>query len=297
MNETTDSPLELVCARVDTLGECPVWREADGCLYWIDWLDQLLRRKDLATGAEDERPLGSHCGSFAFCRSGKILLARSRDLALLDWGSGAVEPLVEVPTNPTERCFNDGKCDPAGRFWFGSLSKAGEGRLYCYDPATGEVAVRETGVRASNGLSWSPDGRTFYYTDSQRFELYAYPFDPGDGSLGPRRFVLHSPSHDRGHPDGHAMDEEGCLWIALWDGYGVIRVAPDGRLLRRVEVPAARPTSCAFGGPDRKTLYVTSAAVDAAPEAFDCGLRNGNLFAFDPGVRGAPVADCALAAR
>src|SRR5262249_41644893 len=152
--------------------------------------------------------------------------------------------------------FNDGKCDARGRFWIGSLSKEPRhAALYRYDP-DGSLRVMETGLTISNGLGWSPDGATFYLTDSPARRIYAYRYDPDAGSTSDRR-VFVDLGDEAVEPDGLAIDREGNLWSALWDGGCLARFDTRGRPLERVPVPVRRPTSLAFGGVDLSDLYVT----------------------------------------
>jgi sugar lactone lactonase YvrE len=160
--------------------------------------------------------------------------------------------------------MNDGKVDPGGRFWAGSMhteERRNAGSLYRLEP-DGQVTVMIEHVTISNGLAWSPDRQTFYFIDSATREVAAYEHDPSDGSLGARRVAVRI-ADGAGTPDGMAIDTEGLLWVALWDGWAVHRYAPDGELVDIVEVPVARPTCPVFGGPDLRQLFVTSARLGA----------------------------------
>ncbi len=185
--------------------------------------------------------------------------------------------------------MNDGKVDPSGRFWAGSMAKderAGAGTLYRLDPDR-SVTPMVDGLTIPNGLDWSADGRTMFYIDTTTNRVDAFDYDDAAGTIAGRRpAVLVDPG--RGFPDGMTLDAEGFLWVALFDGWGVHRYAPDGRLDRRIEVPAAQVTSVAFGGRDYDELYITT-----GQEGFPAGglpgqPHAGGVFRCRPGVRGRP---------
>lgn len=278
----------------DTLGECPVWDAAGDRLLWVDWLEQRLHIRGREGGETRSIELGEHVGSFALCRSGPLLLARRKDLALLDLESGAIESHLAVPVAGDERCLNDGKCDSRGRFWFGSISDSSQGHLFRYDPASGEISSWASGIKTSNGLGWSPDDRTFYYADSGNRRLWAYDFDAESGSIDNQRLLHDFNKWPAGNPDGLSVDSQGDLWIALWDGGCLVRMAPDGEVKARLAFPIPRFTSCAFGGPDLEELYITTAAIDAPPPDGDQTAVPGNLLQIAAPAPGLPVHPCAL---
>lgn len=259
------------------LGEGPLWDDAAQLLYWVDIYNHRVHRFDPATGTDQVHEVGEVVGSVALTATSALLLALRHHLALLDPATGELERVATVlPAGSPDR-LNDGKCDPAGRFWIGSMSREqGRAALYRCDP-DGAVQQMETGLTISNGLGWSPDARTFYLTDSGAKRIYAYDFDVEAGAIGQRR-VLVDRSGEPSTPDGLAVDAEGCLWSAQWDGGCVIRFAPDGRELQRVTLPVQRPTSCAFGGSDRSDLYITSASVGLSEQEIERGFHSGDLF-------------------
>ena len=189
--------------------------------------------------------------------------------------AGSVGKLAENPESHATSRFNDGRIDPRGRFLLGTIDEpkaGGTAHLYRYD-RRGLVALVD-GLLTSNGLAFSPDGRSLYHADTPRFTVRRYAYDPETGALAdPEPFVTLTPTEaDRGRPDGAAVDVEGCYWTALYEGGRIQRYAPDGRLLAEIAVPARCPTMVAFGGPDLRTLYVTSAragrpAEELAPPA------------------------------
>lgn len=279
--DNTPQPVTATRAR---LGEGPGWIAGEACLYWVDIYNHRVHRYDPGTGSERCFDVGDAVGCLAPAGRGRLILALRHRLAFLDTATGAVELLPAFEHRAHIRC-NDGKCDPQGRFWVGTLSTAGaDASLYRYDP-DGTLTEMETGLTVSNGLGWSPDGGTFYLTDSPAQVIYAYDFEPASGTLADRRVVVDL----RGEtffPDGLAVDRDGCLWSAMWDGWCVIRFAPDGRELTRVPMPVQRPTCCAFGGADLSTLYITSASVGLSEAEIQRGFHAGDLFAMRSAVGG-----------
>jgi sugar lactone lactonase YvrE len=196
--------------------------------------------------------------------------------------------MVRPDAHPPENRFNDGKCDPAGRLWGGTMrldASAPAGSLYRID-ASSTATVMDGGFTVSNGLDWSPDGRRLYFADSAAGHVYAYDFDARHGGVSNRRILVALPAQD-GRPDGLAVDSEGTIWVAIWDGWSVRRYAPDGTLLETVRLPVPRPTSVCFGGPDLKTLFVTTARVRLPARVLAEAPLSGSLFAMrteTPGI-------------
>ena len=186
--------------------------------------------------------------------------------------------------------MNDGACDPQGRFWAGTMAYAespGAGTLYRLE-LDGSCTTVLTGLTISNGIGWSPDARTMYLNDSGTGCVDAFRFDNPSGAISDRRTLVHIDQPGVA-PDGLTVDEEGGIWVALWNGAAIHRYAPDGSLLARVELPVARPTSCAFGGPNRDTLFVTTAQADLDHDPRNDQSHAGKVFAISGlGVRGLP---------
>ena len=278
-----DTPRVVLDARA-RLGEGPCWDAQAQRLYWVDIYNHRVHEFDPATGSDRFFDVGEVVGCLAPAGAGRLLLGLRHRVAWLDIHSGTVTPGLEFETRPHIRC-NDGKCDALGRFWFGTMSTAGpEGSLYRYDP-DGSLHVMETGLTVSNGLGWSPDGRTFYLTDSPAQVIYAYDFDPASGRLANRRILIDLRGQPF-YPDGLTVDRDGCLWSAMWDGWCVIRFEATGRELLRLPMPVQRPTCCAFGGPDLSTLFITTAAVGLSEQEMERSLHAGDLFALHSPVTG-----------
>ncbi|HEX2133134.1 MAG TPA: SMP-30/gluconolactonase/LRE family protein [Actinophytocola sp.] len=266
------------------LGEGPVWDQREEVLRWVDILPGRVHRFDPGTGEDTAFEFGEQVGTVAARASGGLVLATATGIWTCAVDGADRRHLHEV-TDPVGGRFNDGKADPWGRFWAGTMLEPGDGAgaFYRLDP-DGALHVVVTGVSVSNGIGWSPDGRTMYYVDTRTGGVDAFDHDPDTGTItGRRRFA----DVERGWPDGLTVDAEGGVWVALWDGWGLRRYTPDGRLVVTVELPAQRVTSCAFGGPGLSTLYVTSARVGLSDP--DRQPHAGAVFACEPGVAGQPA--------
>ena len=285
------SPVQAACA-VDcknVLGEGAVWCPVERVLWWIDISSPSLWRFDPRADRVDHWPLPKPPGSFALRKNGGFLFAFRNGLATLDAPGGALEWL-EVPGLALgDERFNDGKADRAGRFWSGTLDRrlaSPIGQLYRVDPGF-RVTAMDRGFTISNGIGWSPDDHTMYFTDTPSRRIYRYDFDPATGGIANRRVFVEV---DAGHggPDGMTVDAAGFVWSAQFDRWCVNRYAPDGRLDRSIRLPVQRPTTCMFGGAGLATLYVTSARMDLTDAALAAQPQAGGVFALEPGVRGLP---------
>jgi sugar lactone lactonase YvrE len=271
------------------LAEGPIWSAREARLYWVDILAPAVYRFDPATGANESCPLPRLVSAIAERRAGGLVALTQPGLETLDFATGQLTPLVRPDTHPPENRFNDGKCDQAGRLWGGTMrldASAPAGALYRIDAAL-RATRTESGFTVANGLDWSPDGRRFYFADSAAGHVYAYDFEPRSGALSNRHVLIGMPPED-GRPDGLAVDSQGAIWVAIWDGWSVRRYAPDGSLLETIRLPVPRPTSVAFGGPDLKTLFVTTARVRLPAHVLSESPLSGSLFAMRTDVAGLP---------
>jgi len=251
----------------DRLGECPIWDERMGALWWVDIHGASLKRYD---GALKVFPMPEAPGSIALRKAGGMIVALASGIFTL--GTETPELLVRPAGHAAGLRFNDGRCDRAGRFWVGTLREPdfqGEGKLYRIE-RDGSAKVFRTGVQVPNSIAFSPDGRTMYFADSPRHKIWAFDYAPDDGTLSKER-VFATPHP--GFPDGSCVDAEGCLWNAEWGAARVVRYTPAGKVDRVVEVPAKNPSCCCFGGARLDTLYITTA-------------EGAGLFALQPGVTG-----------
>lgn len=251
-----DTPMQL--------GECPLWHADEAALYWIDIAGQAVHRLHPQSGAHRSWPLPSEPGCVAHCAGGGLVLALRSGLVWLDTASGALTALAHAPYDPAKLRFNDGRCDASGRLWTGTIYEPRDqplGSLFCIE--RGMVRDGGKAVTVSNGVAFSPDQRTLYHADTTAHRITAYQFDAASGELGEGR-LFHQFSTDKsagygGRPDGAAVDSEGAYWCAMYEGARILRLSPDGAILREVVLPLRCPTMVAFGGADLRTLYITSA--------------------------------------
>lgn len=193
----------------------------------------------------------------AFRASGGLVLALRDGLAFWSAENKNLEIIANPEAGRENARFNDGRVDCQGRLWAGTLGEDSSSCLYRLDP-DGTVHIMESGITISNGIGWSPDDKTMYYTDSPLRLIYKYDFDSPSGEISNRREFIRIPA-DEGFPDGLAVDQEGFVWSAHWDGWRITRYDPDGKVERVIYTPVQRPTSCTFGGENLDQLYITSA--------------------------------------
>lgn len=280
-----ESSVRLVADVHAVLGEGPLWVAATQSLWWVDIKGRKLFR--LRSGQRlDEWPTPFRIGSIAPRESGGFIAGTEHGFAHVDPEPGRFELLFDPEEDrPTNR-FNDGKVDRQGRFFVGTMDdqeKETSGAFYRLDKTMLCRRV-DDGFKVANGPAFSPDGRTMYANDSARQVTYAYTVTPDGTPAGKRDFVRWNEGD--GYPDGMTVDAEGCLWIAFWDGWCIRRIAPDGKVLRQIDLPVARPTSLAFGGLMLDQLYVTSASIDLDEKALTMQPNAGGLFMLRPGVTG-----------
>lgn len=272
-----------------TLGECPVWSTREQVLYWVDIHGPSLNRFDPATGRNVVMPMPADIGSFALRKPAGFVVALRTGLYLAGPDGKVGRQIAAAPYDPATHRFNDGRCDPRGRFVVGVMNEARDANsaaLYRLD-ADGSLHELFADIMISNGLAWSPDGRTMYHADTPTHSVRAFDYDAATGTPSrPRTFVQWSGETDR--PDGGAVDSEGNYWTAFFRGGKVVQVAPSGRTLAEYPVPAMCPTMCAFGGPDLRTLYVTSARMNRDAAELARLPHSGGIFALRVAVPGLP---------
>ena len=272
------------------LGEGPVWSAAEKRLYFVDILAPAVLAADPETGRFETKAMSELVGAVVPRARGGFVGAMQTGFKSFDWSADAPATIAAPEAGKPGNRFNDGKCDRRGRFWAGTLAidtVPGEGALYRLDP-DGRATQMDRGFHVSNGLGWSPDDRTFYFTDSEPRRIYAYDFDVDAGTISNRRIFVQVPE-GAGVPDGLAVDSAGTIWVAIWDGWSVRRYAPDGRLLEIVRLPVPRPTSLCFGGADLRTLFVTSARVRLPAHVLAEAPLSGSLFAMPVDTPGLPA--------
>ncbi len=292
-----DARPELVLDARARLGEGPLWDRSRGVLWWIDILAGEVHAFDPRAGRDRAWDAGGQVGAAVLGDDLRIVLALPDRLAALDPETGAIAELGDLPPGRVPLRCNDGRCDPDGGLWFGRMAldeAPGEGSLVRILPGGG-VATVVDGLGCPNGMAWAADGRSFAFIDSPRRAIERFSWDPATGTAGPptRLFSLDATELPAGAmPDGMAVDVEDHLWVAVWGGGCLLRIAPDGRLARRVDLPVSRPTSCAFGGPDLADLYVTSARDGLGRDDQAREPHAGGLFRLRPGVAGRPEPRC-----
>jgi len=280
--------VKLIVDARNKLGEVPLWDVREQALYWVDIEGKLLQRYRPGTQAVDRWHMPERIGSFALREQGGLIAAFASGIAFYDLDTGAIEWIARPDPNPGNR-FNEGKCDRKGRFWAGTMDdslKERSAALFRVDPDLSVHKVLD-GIGISNCFVWSLDDQFFYFADTLDRRIYRLAYDHRSGALSDRRLFVDTNAENVA-PDGGTIDEEGFLWNAHWDGWRIVRYAPDGRVDRVVALPVQKPTSCMFGGADLATLYVTSAIWDLTPRQLLDQPSAGGLFAVDVGVRGVP---------
>jgi len=281
------------------LGESPLWHPAEQVLYWCDIPGHALNRFDPKTGAHKAWPFDTDVACCAPLMGGGLLLALRTGLVRFEVDAGAATPLTDkTPYDPKTERFNDGKADPQGRFWVGTIYEPREpalASLYCFGDR--RLQKRADGITVSNGLAFSPDGRTMYWSDTRQHTVFAFDFDGAEGTLSRRRtfasFPARQPGQDPacygGRPDGAAMDAEGCYWVAMFEGGRLLRLSPDGAVIAELLLPVRCPTMPCFGGADLRTLFVTTARDKRPAEELRREPLAGRVLQLRVPVPGLPV--------
>jgi sugar lactone lactonase YvrE len=283
--------VEVLVNRGCVLAEGPVWDDREGCLYWVDITPGVLHRTDPTSGETTAYSVGAPLGAACLRSQGGLLLAMSTGFAYFDPGNGAPRPIIDPEAGNDLNRFNDGKCDPAGRFWAGTMAFSeaeGAGSLYCLTPDL-KVSKKLSGVTISNGLAWTKDHRTMYYIDTIPLKVYAFDYDEGTGEISNQRVAI-TIKAEQGYPDGMTIDVEDKLWIAHYGGSCVRRWDPlTGAILETIPLPVSQVTCPTFGGPNLDTLYITTAAQNLTGEALAREPLAGALFNVKVGVPGFPA--------
>jgi sugar lactone lactonase YvrE len=287
---------EVITSGACLLGEAPLWDAANKTICWIDILNGYIHEFIPSKNEHKKVAVNDMIGAIALCTNGNFLAALKSGLSLIDRDNGKITLLCHPEVHLPENRFNDGKCDPAGRFWTGTMAlseKEEAGSVYMIEKDLSH-SIKIEGVTISNGLAWSPDNKAFYCIDTPTFEVVAYDYEVETGNISNRRVVITVPKIE-GFPDGMTIDHQGMLWIAHWGGWQVARWNPmTGEKLSSIPLPAARITSCTFGGKDLQDLYITSARVGLTQKQLEeqplagclfviknCGFRGIETVAFD----------------
>lgn len=290
--------VRLAIASAALLGESPVWHPRENALYYADIPGHRLQRFDPASGELRHWQFDTDVSSLAPRMDGTLLLAMRDGLWVFDPTSGERSRVATPPYDPSNERFNDGKCDPQGRFWVGTIYEPRDPALASlHSFSKGKLTRRAEGFTVVNGLAWSPNGRTMHWSDTKAHTIFAADFDPASGQMSRRRvfasFPMKQPGESLatygGRPDGAAMDVEGCYWVAMFEGQRLLRLSPEGRIVREVELPVRCPTMPCFGGADLTTLYITSSRENRPRSELLDQPWAGCVLALDVDVPGLPV--------
>ena len=279
---------ELLIDAHALVGEGPIWDGDANVLWWVDIMASELYAYDPARGENRRWDIGQHVGTVVQRASGGLMLALQDGFAAFEPESSTLEVISEPEAHLPGNRFNDGKCDPGGRFWAGSMAyedQLGQGSVYRLDrDHSVHKMIEDIGI--SNGIIWSLDAKTMYYTDSLDFAIRAYDFEIETGGISSERIAIDIPK-EMGFADGFTIDEEGMLWVAHYGGGRVLRWNPDtATVLAEIELPTVGVTACAFGGPGLDRLYITTASFRLSEAEKAQQPHAGGLFVAEPGVRG-----------
>lgn len=272
--------IELVVDYQAKLGEGPIWDVESERLYWVNILDGEIHIYDPKAETNDTITLDSYVGCVALTDGEELIAGLTDGVYLVNPETKALTVVERTEQASQQTRYNDGKCDPAGRFWAGTMSLVGEqeaGALYCVDSDL-SVQKKIDHVGISNGLAWSGDHQTMYYIDTPQGCIFAYDYEMETGEISNQRRVVEIPK-DEGSPDGMTIDEDGMLWVAHWGGAQVACWNPfTGKKVRSIAVPALQVTSCTFGGPELDELYITTARNGMTDEQLEQYPHAGGLF-------------------
>jgi len=271
-----------------SLGEGAFWNYKTQEFYWIDIVDKKFHIYNPATKANKSYEMPSMIGTVVPATDKEAIVALVDGVYTVDLTSGKLEMLSDAENKMTENRFNDGKCDPLGNLWVGSMhlkQTEPKGSLYKINPK-GEATKMLGNITISNGIVWSSDSKTMYYIDTPTGNVRAFDYDVTNGTIANERIAVKVPE-TMGFPDGMAIDEEDMIWVCLWNGNSVVRFNPNtGKVLQQIKVPAHNVTSCAFGGKNLDELYITTARVDMSEEELEKYPLAGSIFKVKPGVKG-----------
>jgi sugar lactone lactonase YvrE len=299
------SEWQTVVSEPEQLGESPFWHPGEQRLYWVDIEQKQIRRLDPDGGSVESWAMPTNPGCIAPAAGGGLVIALRDGIYRARTWAGPIDLLVRAPYDPATTRFNDGKADPVGRFWAGSMYEPkGEPKaaLYSVELSAGAQAVLETKAgqaTVANGLAWSPDTRTIYWADTSTHAVYAWDWDAQRNAMTNHRvFQRFAPKPAGwkpgqpgywGRPDGATVDAQGNYWVAMYEGQRVVQISPAGQMLREIATPVRCPTMPCFGGADLKMLYLTTARHSRSPEELREQPQAGCVFAMRLDVAGRPV--------
>ncbi|MBL4662507.1 MAG: SMP-30/gluconolactonase/LRE family protein, partial [Flavobacteriaceae bacterium] len=290
VKETIEPPIkaELEYRFNAQLGEGAFWNYKTQEFYWIDILGKEVHIYNPETKVDRSFPTPSRVGTVVPQTDSTAVIALDAGIYILNTNNGAIEILSDVEKEMAFNRFNDGKCDPNGNLWVGSMhldESEPLGSVYKVS-SDGKTTKMIDSVTISNGIVWTKDASIMYYIDTPTAQIRAYDYDKINATISNGRTVVSVPE-TLGYPDGMAIDEKGMLWVGLWNGNGVARFNPKtGELMSKIKVPAHNVTACAFGGPNLDKLYITTARVDMTKEESAKYPLAGSIFVASPGVKG-----------
>ncbi len=273
------------------LGESPIWDHRENTLYWVDIYGCQLHGLSIDSNTHQSWDMPDKLTSIGLKDGGGLIATLRTGLVEIALPSGEITPLNNLLQDTENLRFNEGKCDRQGRYWAGTMDMKGKdptGVLYQFDQNATAIA-RDAGFAISNGIGWSPDNKTMYFTDTIARKIFQYDFDPATGNLSNRRLFV-TTAEDAGLPDGLTVDSQGFLWSAHSYGWRITRYAPDGQIAEVINMPISRPTSCCFGGKNLDILYITSARGNLTELDLQRGPDAGGIFSITTQTTGIPEA-------
>ncbi|MCJ8006063.1 SMP-30/gluconolactonase/LRE family protein [Lederbergia wuyishanensis] len=280
--------VELILDVKAELGEGPSWEADSNVLYWVDILGKCIYTYEPATGKTGKIQLEEHVGAVVPKKGGGLAVVLQSGFYEIDLPSEKLTAIADPEEHLPNNRFNDGKCDPKGRFWAGTMPYDGEkgrGNFYVLEP-NGQVKKVLDNITCSNGIAWNPDFTSMYYIDTPTMQVAAFDYDLETGEISNRRVAVQIPG-GMGAPDGMTSDVEGNLWVAHWGGYRVTIWNPNtGEMLDSIPVPAPQVTSCVFGGENMDELYITTARTGLSREILEKYPHAGSLFRVKTNTKG-----------
>ena len=287
--------IEPIVKTRDLVGESPFWHSETDTLYWVDIVGKKLRAMASDGSVETWETEDVPTAIAMVQNSDDAVVSFGKGLARFEFSSGKVTPICAPEGDDPTMRLNEGKCDPQGRFWAASMDNnlnpdgstreqgTPRGRLLRLNADGSYQSFGEADLMIPNTMAWSPNRTTFYFGDTLRNTIWAYDYDDTRGAVSNRRVLIEG---GPGLPDGSGIDSDGCLWNARFGAGKVLRITPDGRIDRMVDLPCSNPTACSFGGPDRKTLIVTSGSFGLPQKQLKENPLEGGVFALSVDVSG-----------
>lgn len=284
----SDTSVELRAKVDNLLGEGTLWHPPTRSLFWFDILRHEIFRLS-EDGVVERRALGRQASAAAWMDTQRLIVATDDGLYEYAISSGETTRRHDLEADRPQNRSNDGRCDPWGRMWVGTMDRDGKGRsgaIYVYDGRSPPTLVRDR-LGIPNSIAFSPDRRRAYFADSTDQTIFCLDLDPASGAIKAQSTFATTAGSDA-VPDGSVVDAEGDLWNAQWDGWRVVRYRPDGKIRQIIELPVQRPTCPAFGGSDMRTIFVASARVGLDDAALDTQPMAGSVVSFRTDTPGLP---------